>query len=227
MNKLVNIEDSRYRVLEHEFQSDYFWSLIHTIKEDKQKEISIYPQGKDIFRAFELSKRDSTKVIILWQDPYHGFGQAHGLSFSVPTGIQCPPSLINIYKEIDSDLWTHSHTNYLQWDLSHRAQQGVLLLNAFLTVQANAPLSHSSIGREHFTDKVINILSEQKEGLVFMLRWNFAKSKAKLIDNQKHLVLIANHPSPLSANRWWWFGCKHFSQCNEYLEKHGKKAIVW
>lgn len=224
MAKLVNIHDSRYHLLEWEFQKEYFQTIIHFLKEEKINWKIIYPKWSDIFRAFELTHREDVSVVILWQDPYHGPNQAHGLCFSVPEWTTPPPSLINIYKEIHNE-YPEKIVNSSSWDLSNRATQWALLLNAFLTVESWKPLSHSTIGREIFTDHIITSLSEKKEWIVFMLWWSFAKSKAKLIDNQKHLILTANHPSPLSANRWWWFGNNHFLSANEYLEKQWKKAI--
>ena len=166
------------------------------------------------------------KVVILGQDPYHGAGQAHGLSFSVPEGIMPPPSLLNIFKEIKTE-YPDDQIDLRNGNLTPRAQEGVLLLNAFLTVQASNPLSHSKIGWEGFTDQIISLLSSQKQGLVFMLWGGFAKSKSKSIDSSKHLLLTSSHPSPLAANQGGWFGNNHFKLCNEYLEKQGKKAINW
>lgn len=225
MSSWVKIHESRYPILEAEFQKEYFQKIVHFLKKEKINWKTIYPKWSDIFRAFELTHRDDVSVVILWQDPYHGAWQAHGLCFSVPVGINPPPSLINIYKEICAE-YPDKNNHVNDGDLSHRASQWVLLLNAFLTVEESKPLSHSTIGRETFTDQIISLLSREKKWLVFMLRWSFAKSKSTLIDNQKHLILTANHPSPLSANRWWWFGNNHFTLTNEYLEKHGKKAIL-
>lgn len=224
MTKLVHIQDTRYYKLTDEFQKDYFQTIIHFLKEEKIIWKTIYPSWSNIFKAFELTHRDDVSVVILWQDPYHGPNQAHGLCFSVPEWITPPPSLINIYKEIIKE-YPEKSIDMTNWDLSNRAKQWVLLLNAFLTVENGKPLSHSKIGRETFTDQIITLLSEKKEWMIFMLWWSFAKSKAKLIDNQKHCILTANHPSPLSANRWWWFGNNHFLLANEYLEKQGKKSI--
>ena len=166
------------------------------------------------------------KVVILGQDPYHGAGQAHGLSFSVPEGINPPPSLLNIFKEIKTE-YPEEQIDTRNGNLTPRAKEGVLLLNAFLTVQAANPLSHSKCGWEMFTDQIISLLSTKKEGLVFMLWGGFAKSKSKFIDSSKHLLLTSSHPSPLAANQGGWFGNNHFKLCNEYLEKQGKKAINW
>lgn len=241
-SKLVNIHDSRYPHLEDQFSLDYFQHIIHFLKQEKEEGKIIYPAGSHIFRAFDLTHRDDIKVVILGQDPYHSYGQAHGLCFSVPNGIAAPPSLQNIFKEIKSEYPASSASisnlegtendewNYFRkqaTDLTPRANQWVLLLNAFLTVEECKPLSHSKIWREIFTDQVIKTISEQKTGIVFMLRGGFAKSKMNLINNQKHLVLTANHPSPLSANRWGWFGCNHFKLCNEYIQKHWEQGIFW
>lgn len=226
MTPAITIDPLRRHHLNDQFPKDYFQNIIQTIKSDKSKWITIYPKGQDIFRSFDLTPRDKVEVVILGQDPYHGHGQAHGLCFSVPEWVIPPPSLINIYKELEQEYPDHK-ANYNSGDLTKRAEQWVFLLNAFLTVQAGNPLSHSKIGRETFTNHVIKTLSDQKTNLVFMLWGNFAKSKAVFIDNQKHLVLISNHPSPLSANKGWWFGCNHFRLCNKYLESHQKKAINW
>lgn len=226
MTQEITIEESRKAQLQNEFSKPYFQNIIDTIKKDKNQEITIYPDTKDIFRAFELTPWDKVQVIILGQDPYHGTGQAHGLSFSVPEDIAPPPSLLNIFKEINKE-YPEGKIDIKNGDLSLRAQQWVLLLNAFLTVQASTPLSHSKIGWEAFTDQIISTLSDKKQGLVFMLRGAFAKSKSKFIDSSKHLLLTSSHPSPLAANQGGWFGNNHFKLCNEYLEKQGKKAINW
>lgn len=233
MDKSVNIHDSRYRILRDEFPKEYFQHIIHFLKNEKRTWKVISPAWQDIFRAFELTHRENVNVVILGQDPYHGPGQAHGLCFSVPPTITPPPSLVNIFKEIAQE-YPEYKVNTTNGDLTHRATQWVLLLNAFLTVQESAPLSHCTIGREFFTDQIIKTISDQKQWVVFMLRGSFAQSKQSLIDTtpyggqeQKHLVLTASHPSPLSANRWWWFGNSHFRLCNEYLKKQGKKEIQW
>lgn len=222
MTKLVHIDDSRYEHLKDQFTQTYFLRIIHFLRSAKESWKIIYPSWSNIFRAFDLTKREHVKVVILGQDPYHGYGQAHGLCFSVPDGVAPPPSLINIYKELLSEYpeLPVKHTG----DLSSWAEQGVLLLNAFLTVEASKPLSHSQIGREIFTDHIIQLLSDSKSNLVFMLWGNFAISKSRLIDNQKHLVLTAAHPSPLSAHKWR-FGCNHFRLCNNYLENYWQKVI--
>ena len=185
---------------------------------------TIYPPGNLIFNAFWQTPFNKVKVVILGQDPYHNAGQAHGLSFSVQNGIPAPPSLVNIYKEIQSDLGIANHKS--KGDLTCWAEQGVLLLNASLTVRANQPNSHSGIGWQRFTDKVIQVLNEQCENLVFILWGNFAKEKGAHIDTKKHCVLKAAHPSPFSADKGF-FGCRHFSKTNEYLVKHGKSPIDW
>jgi uracil-DNA glycosylase len=177
-----------------------------------------------IFEAFDRCPFDQVKVVLLGQDPYHGPGQAHGLAFSVPKGIAHPPSLINIFKEIESDV---GHPYPQQGDLSFWADQGVLLLNATLTVRAHQPGSHQGKGWEQFTDQVIATLSKQRNNLVFLLWGNFAKKKSKLIDGSKHCILTTGHPSPLSANRGYWFGNGHFSRCNTYLQSVGKSTIDW
>ena len=183
-----------------------------------------YPEPDKIFAAFEYCSFNQLKVVLLGQDPYHGEGQAHGLSFSVPEGIKHPPSLVNIFKEIEADL---KHDYPKSGNLERWARQGVLLLNATLTVRQGEAGSHQKQGWEMFTDEVIRQISIQCESIVFLLWGGFAKNKIKLIDESKHLILRSGHPSPLSANRGYWFGNKHFSKCNEYLKIKGKKAIDW
>lgn len=216
----VQIEESWKEELAAEFKKPYFGEIVTFLKHERQAGKIIYPPGKLIFNAFNTTPFSEVKVVILGQDPYHGPGQAHGLSFSVPLGVPPPPSLVNIFKEIkeDLDLPIPNHGNLEKW-----ARQGVLLLNASLTVEAHKPMSHSKIGWHHFTDDVIRILSERKEHLVFMLWGGFAKTKADLIDKQKHLVLTAAHPSPLSAHSGF-FGCHHFSKANKWL--HDKKIYI-
>ena len=182
--------------------------------------IVIYPEPKNLFNAFNSCPFDKVSVVILGQDPYHGIGQAHGLCFSVPEGVRSPPSLQNIFKEIRDDVGTPPPQN---GDLTRWATQGVFLLNAILTVEARKPASHRDIGWEQFTDAVIKLLSNNRNNLVFLLWGNFAKQKQEFIDSNKHLILTAPHPSPYSAASGF-FGCKHFSQANEYLTKHNKKA---
>lgn len=218
----VKINNEWKEVLSNEFSKEYFKNLANFLHKEKSEGKTIYPPGKEIFNAFDLTPFSNVKVVILGQDPYHGPNQAHGLSFSVPQGVTAPPSLKNIYKEIESDLNIKLSKN---GNLEEWAKQGVFLLNAVLTVRASEPTSHSKIGWNSFTDEVIKVLSEQKEGLVFMLWGNFAKSKSSLIDKSKHLVLEGAHPSPLA--RGAFFGCKHFSKCNEYLSSLGKEPIEW
>jgi uracil-DNA glycosylase len=218
----VKIEESWKRSLAEEFKKPYFFELTSFIRQEYSTR-QIFPPGKFIFQAFERSPFDQTKVVILGQDPYHGPGQAHGLCFSVPEGIDQPPSLQNIFKEISQDLGisTPSNGNLTRW-----ADQGVLLLNSTLTVQANRAGSHQSKGWEQFTDKVIRTLAEDKEHLVFLLWGSFAQKKGEFIDRSKHLVLSSPHPSPLSSYRGF-FGNKHFSKTNQYLEIYGIKPIQW
>lgn len=218
----ANIEPSWKRVLETEFKKPYFTDLSETIKDAYLSHV-VFPIPKNVFTAFALCSFDQVRVVILGQDPYHGAGQAHGLSFSVPDGIRIPPSLQNIYKEIKSDLGV---TVPESGNLERWAKQGVLLLNATLTVEQGKPASHQGLGWETFTDAVIKTISDQKEHVVFLLWGNFARSKTTLIDRSKHLVLEASHPSPLSAHNGF-FNCKHFSKTNMYLREHSKPTIVW
>ncbi len=219
----VNIDKSWERVLNKYFTTTEFIKLANKIREEyMDKNKIVYPHPSDLFRAFNETPFDAVKIVILGQDPYHGDGQAHGLCFSVPQGVEAPPSLQNIFKEIASDIGrARSNTDLTDW-----AQQGVFLLNAILTVLRKQPASHRDIGWEDFTDFVIKTLSDKREHIVFMLWGNFARSKKHLIDTKKHLVLEAPHPSPLSAHRGF-FGCKHFSKANKYLLKHGKNSINW
>ncbi|MFN5376580.1 MAG: uracil-DNA glycosylase [Chitinophagaceae bacterium] len=220
----VKISSEWKKSLENEFKEAYFHDLVEFLKTEKSSKQVVYPPGPLIFNAFNLTDLDQVKVVIIGQDPYHGPNQAHGLSFSVQKGIPAPPSLMNIYKEIQNDLGiTNLKT---KGDLTYWAKQGVLLLNATLTVRANQPNSHAGIGWQRFTDKVIQVLNEQCEHLVFMLWGNFAKEKGMHIDTKKHLILKAAHPSPFSADKGF-FGCKHFSKTNEYLIKYGKSPIDW
>lgn len=219
----VQIHDSWKQHLHEEFQLPYFQSLTAFVKKEYESAIC-FPKGKDIFAAFDHCPFDSTKVVIIGQDPYHGPGQANGLAFSVLDGITHPPSLRNIFKEIESDLGTPypESGNLERW-----ASQGVLLLNATLTVQAHLAGSHQNKGWEKFTDKVITIISEKKENLVFLLWGGFAKSKARFVQGDTHQILTSGHPSPLSANRGYWFGNKHFSQTNEILKGNQEEPIKW
>lgn len=219
---MLKIEESWKNMLEQESEMGYFKTLSAFVKKEYASSV-VYPPPKDIFRAFDLCPFDQVKVVILGQDPYHGAGQANGLSFAVHTGVPLPPSLKNIFKEIESDVGV---TPLHDGDLSRWAKQGVLLLNATLTVRAASPGSHQKVGWESFTDKAVQVLSEQKEHLVFLLWGNYAKEKGKVIDRSKHLVLEAAHPSPFSAYHGF-FRCKHFSQANEYLKQKGKKEIDW
>ena len=205
-----------------EFEQPYFASLVRFLHEEKTAGKRIFPPGSQIFRAFDLTPVDKVKVVILGQDPYHGPGQAHGLSFSVPDNMPAPPSLKNIFKEIESDLGMRmsGYPNLEKW-----ARQGVLLLNAVLTVRSGEAASHSKIGWEQFTDAVIRYISDNCEGVVFMLWGNFARSKRDLIDRSKHHVLEAAHPSPLA--RGAFFGCRHFSQANNILAARGLQPIDW
>ncbi len=218
----VRIEQSWKEVLQEEFDKSYFETLTNFVKQE-YKNKKIFPPPKDIFKAFDLCPFDQVKVVILGQDPYHGPGQAHGLCFSVNQSIPKPPSLVNIYKEISDDLGKSipNHGN-----LEHWANQGVFLLNAILSVVASQPASHRNKGWEEFTDAVIRIISDRKEHVVFLLWGSYAQSKSVLIDQSKHLILKAPHPSPLSAHRGF-FGCKHFSKANEYLKSVGLEEIDW
>lgn len=218
----VQIEESWKEALQSEFDKPYFASLGQYLHKEKAEGRQVFPPGKDIFKAFELTPVDKVKVVILGQDPYHGYGQAMGLSFSVPAGVPAPPSLKNIFKEIESDLGVRMSGNP---DLRKWAEQGVLLLNAVLTVRAGEPTSHSAIGWQQFTDAVISYISEHCEGVVFLLWGNFARSKKALIDTSRHFVLEAAHPSPLA--RGAFFGCRHFSKTNEILQSEGKTPIDW
>ena len=219
----VNIHSSWKTQLEEEFNKPYFKDLTSFVKDEYSKH-QCFPPGKQIFAAFDWCPFDNLKVVIIGQDPYHGVDQANGLCFSVNDGITHPPSLINIFKEIESDLGTPYPTS---GNLERWAKQGVLLLNATLTVRAHNAGSHQKKGWETFTDAVIQSISDKKENVVFLLWGGFAKQKAKLIDTSKHHVLTTGHPSPLSANRGYWFGNKHFSQVNAYLIETGQEPIVW
>lgn len=218
----VRMEQSWKEALQSEFEKPYFAGLVASLHEEKARGEVIYPPGSQIFRAFELTPVPQVKVVILGQDPYHNPGQAMGLSFSVPDGVPAPPSLINIFKEISSDLGVRmsGSPNLEPW-----ARQGVLLLNSILTVRAGQAASHRSLGWETFTDAVIKYLSDNCDGIVFMLWGNFARTKAALIDPEKHLILEAAHPSPLA--RGAFFGCRHFSKANNFLTFKGKTPIEW
>ena len=219
----VKIEESWKRELAPEFDKDYFRELTDFVRGEYLSGKQIYPAARNIFNAFNLCPVDSVRVVIIGQDPYHEPGQAMGLCFSVPDGITPPPSLQNIYREIESDLGRPSSTH---GDLTHWAKQGVLLLNSTLTVRAHIAASHSGMGWETFTDSVIRTVAQTRKHVVYMLWGSYAQKKAALVDNAQNLVLKTVHPSPLSAYRGF-FGCKHFSRANEYLAQHGKSPIDW
>ncbi|HZH66295.1 MAG TPA: uracil-DNA glycosylase [Flavisolibacter sp.] len=219
----VKIEASWKEVLDDEFKKSYFKGITDHLRTEKEQGKTIYPPGSLIFNAFEQTPFNKVKVVLLGQDPYHGPRQAMGLSFSVSDGIPPPPSLVNIFKEIQDDTGTPIPKN---GNLTKWAQQGVLLLNASLTVRAREPMSHSKIGWHHFTDTVISKVSDLKEGVVFLLWGKFAQEKTALINTKKHHILKAAHPSPLAAHTGF-FGCRHFSKTNEYLAKQGQDPIDW
>jgi uracil-DNA glycosylase len=219
----VKIEASWKEVLSNVFKSSYFLQTAAHIKTELATGAKIFPAGNNIFNAFNQTSFGNVKVVILGQDPYHGSGQAMGLSFSVPEGIKPPPSLVNIFKELKSDIGLPIPTS---GDLTPWAKQGVLLLNAVLTVREDEPASHAKIGWMHFTDAVIRKISDEKKGVVFLLWGKFAEQKQTLIDETKHFVLKAAHPSPFSADKGF-FGCKHFSKTNELLAKQGLQVIDW
>ena len=210
------------RLLKEEFAKDYMKVLDAKLKFDYEHKI-IYPSPDNLFSAFNLTPFDKIKVVIIGQDPYHGPNQAHGLCFSVQPGIKIPPSLVNIFKELENDLGLQrpSHGNLKSW-----AENGVLLLNSLLSVEDGKPMSHKSYGWDQFTDKLIDIINEKKENVVFLLWGSPAHAKAKKVDSQKHYILKSVHPSPLSSYRGF-FGCRHFSLCNEYLQSKGKNPISW
>jgi len=218
----VQIEPAWKQFLKTVFEQDFFKELVSFVKDEYQNK-KVFPNGKDLFNAFNHSPLDQVKVVILGQDPYHGPNQAHGLSFSVKSGVPFPPSLLNIFKEIKSDIGKDVPPN---GDLTRWADQGVFLLNATLTVRAHEAGSHQKKGWEQFTDEVIRVISARQENVVFLLWGAYAQKKADLIDQSKHLILEAPHPSPLSSYRGF-FGCRHFSQVNAYLVLHGKQPINW
>ena len=220
-NKSPQLEPGWLKALREEFDKDYFLKLKTFLTEEKSK-YHVFPAGSQMFEAFNLTPFNEVKVVILGQDPYHGHGQAHGLCFSVPDGVKAPPSLVNVFKEIkeDLDIPIPSTGNLTNW-----AKQGILLLNATLSVRENLAGSHQNKGWEIFTDHVIKTLSDKKTGLVFLLWGNYAKQKVALIDATKHHILTAAHPSPLA--RGAFFGCKHFSKTNELLKKEGQTPINW
>jgi len=219
----VKIEDSWKNILKDEFEKPYFKELTTFVKSE-YKNHTCYPKGNEIFNAFNTCKFGDVKVVIIGQDPYHGKGQANGLCFSVNNGIAQPPSLINIFKELNSDISKPipKSGNLISW-----AEQGVLLLNATLTVRAHQAGSHQKKGWEQFTDAVIKQISDKKENVVFLLWGGFAKKKGAKIDKNKHHILTSGHPSPLSANRGYWFGNKHFSKTNTFLKSKGLTEINW
>jgi uracil-DNA glycosylase len=221
----IELEPSWLKVLGNEFDKDYMIQLKKFLKDEKEAGKKIYPKGSDIFNAFWKTPFTEVKVVILGQDPYHGPNQAHGLSFSVQKGIQTPPSLQNIYKELATDIpgFKIPQTG----DLTEWAEQGVLLLNATLTVRATEAGSHQKKGWEKFTDTVIKTISDEKKGVVFILWGNYAQSKSGLIDESKHLIIKSTHPSPLAVSRGGFFGSKPFSKTNDYLIKEGEKPINW
>ncbi len=218
----VRIEETWRRHLQTEFDAPYFAELVSFVRQEYQQG-RVYPPGRLIFNAFDQCPFDKVKVVIIGQDPYHEPGQAQGLCFSVPDGVQIPPSLINIYKEIVDDLGVKCPPS---GDLTRWARQGVLLLNATLTVREHQAGSHQRRGWEQFTDAVIATLSRERDGLVFLLWGSYAQSKRMLIDSSRHLVLQSPHPSPLSAHRGF-FGNHHFSQANAWLQSHGQQPILW
>lgn len=219
----VKIEEGWKQVLKEEFNQPYFQQIALHLKVEKSQGKTIYPPGSLIFNAFDTTPLEKVKVVIIGQDPYHGPGQAHGLCFSVPFGVPPPPSLVNIFKELQSDVGIPlpNHGNLMHW-----AKQGVFLLNASLTVRAGEPMSHARIGWAQFTDNVIRKISSEKDHVVFLLWGKFAQEKRILVDQNKHLILRSVHPSPLSAHAGF-FGCRHFSQANEYLIQHGIDPIDW
>ena len=222
MKKKIQLEEGWENVLQEEFKNNYMQRLKKFLLKEKVN-YTIYPKSDDIFNAFNSTPFHNVKVVILGQDPYHGEGQANGLSFSVSDETRTPPSLVNIFKEIDRDLGIK---NYGKGNLTHWAKQGVLLLNATLTVRKDEAGSHQKKGWEEFTDKVISKISERKKGVIFLLWGKFAQNKQKLIDKNKHHILISSHPSPLSAYRGF-LGCGHFSVCNEILKNQNKTEINW
>jgi len=220
----LKLEESWKVVLEGEFEKDYMKKLRSFLQSEQKQQKIIYPVNSLIFNAFEHTSFDKVKVVILGQDPYHGANQAHGLSFSVQKGMQIPPSLQNIFKELQAEYNDFQIPKH--GDLSSWADQGVLLLNATLTVEASKPGSHQNQGWEIFTDRTIQIISEKRNRIVFLLWGKYAQAKAGLIDHNKHLILTAAHPSPFSAYNGF-FGCNHFILANEYLERNGEKGVDW
>ena len=220
----IQLHPSWLEHLKEEFQKEYMLNLKKKLLELKNKKIIFYPQGDKIFNAFNLTPLNKVKVVILGQDPYHGPNQAHGLCFSVPQSVKPPPSLVNIFKELESD--TGKKRNYHDGNLEHWARQGVFLLNTTLTVEKSKPLSHRDYGWSEFTDRVISLISNKLENIVFILWGSFAQSKKQLIDSNKHLILTAPHPSPLSAHRGF-FGSKPFSKTNNFLHSKQIDMVNW
>ena len=219
----IQMDSSWKEVLRDEFQKPYFAQIKDFLVQEKQSGYIVYPKWSDIFNAFNQTPFDKVKVVILWQDPYHGEGEAHGLCFSVQDGVRQPPSLKNIFKELESDLWLPlpKTGNLLPW-----THQGVFLLNASLTVRKDSPNSHKDIWWQQFTDAVIQKISDQKQGVIFVLWWAYAQSKDILIDTSRHFILKSPHPSPFSAHKWF-LGCKHFSKINDLLLMQWKTPIDW
>jgi len=219
----IKLEESWKEALSPEFESPYMQQLKAFLVEEKQRGKAIFPRGSEYFRALDLTPLDEVQVVILGQDPYHGFGQAHGLCFSVRPGVRIPPSLVNIYKELETDLGIPParHGFLESW-----AKQGVLLLNSVLTVEESQAASHQGKGWERFTDAVIRRVNDECDGVVFMLWGSYAQKKAAFVDTERHLVLKAAHPSPLSAHNGF-LGCRHFSKANAYLAEHGREPIDW
>ena len=220
----IELDISWKKLLQDEISQSYFLSIIDLLHTERAEGKIIFPKSKWVFNAFNKTPFDKLRVVILGQDPYHNPGQAHGLSFSVPVGTKPPRSLVNIFKEIQSDIGVEMPLEY--GNLTHWAEQGVLLMNAFLTVRLNEPASHAKIGWMDFTDAVIKKISDNKKGIIFLLWGNFAQQKQALIDEDKHFLLKAAHPSPFSANRGF-FGCRHFSKTNELLIQQGYSPIDW
>ncbi|KGB27734.1 uracil-DNA glycosylase [Candidatus Liberibacter solanacearum] len=219
----VKIHESWKALLESHFKSDYMHNLKEFLLSEKRKGKRIFPKGSHYFHAFNITPFIKVKVVIIGQDPYHGYGQAHGLCFSVPLGIRIPPSLVNVYKELQEDV---DFIPPIHGFLEHWGHEGVLLLNTVLTVEEGRAASHRGQGWEQFTDSVIELINKNRKNVVFMLWGASAHKKQDIIDNKRHLVLKAAHPSPLSA-RYGFFGCRHFSQANQYLQEYGQTPINW
>lgn len=219
----IHIDASWKTILADEFTKSYFTHIKEFLLQQKQAGHIVYPKWSDIFNAFNLTPFDKVRVVILGQDPYHGEWEAHGLCFSVQDGVKLPPSLKNIFKELNADIWMSIPT---KWNLSHRAEQWVFLLNASLTVMKDTPNSHKDIGWHTFTDAVIKTISDKKDWVIFLLWWAFAQKKKELIDTNRHIIFECPHPSPFSVHKWF-FWCKHFSQVNEILKSRGEQPIDW